>query len=150
MRHPRRARLAALLVLSALLLAACGGGDIDLPADEAAATTSTAGEDSASGSTTSDTAADAPSATVADGQEATINIAGFAFDPVDLTVAAGTAIKVTNSDAAAHTLTADAGAFDTGNLNAGESGSVTAEGSGAVPYHCEIHEYMKGTIRIEG
>lgn len=162
MRHHRRARLAALLALSALSLAACGGGDLDLPADEAAATTTTAdggdSADSPSGSTTSadgggdggGTGASGPSATVADGQEAAINIAGFAFDPVDLTVPAGTAITVTNSDAAAHTLTADDGAFDTGNLNEGQSGTVTPEGSGAIGYHCEIHEYMKGTIRIEG
>ena len=51
-----------------------------------------------------------------------------------------------NADSTTHTLTADKGAFDAGEIESGDSGSVVAKKPGTYKYHCEIHPDMKGTI----
>lgn len=77
-----------------------------------------------------------------------INIENFEFDPDKLTVKAGDTITVTNRDGAAHTLTADDGSFDTGDLQGDESSEITIDEPGKYSYLCEIHQYMKGTLRV--
>jgi len=78
-----------------------------------------------------------------------VAIAGFAFSPKDLTVTVGDTITWTNSDATAHTATADDGSFDTGTIGNGGSGSATFATAGTFPYHCKIHASMTGTITVE-
>jgi plastocyanin len=75
-------------------------------------------------------------------------IAGFAFHPASVTVAAGDTISWTNEDAAAHTVTADDGSFDTGTLDKGASGSHTFASAGTFAYHCTIHPTMHGTVTV--
>ena len=77
-----------------------------------------------------------------------VRIVGFAFEPERLDVPAGTTLDVVNEDDAAHTLTADDGSFDTGEIAGGEQGTVEIEGSGEIPYHCTIHDYMRGTVVV--
>lgn len=77
-----------------------------------------------------------------------VAIEGFAFDPADLTVDAGTELQVVNRDSAAHTLTAKDGSFDTGKLGADETGKVVLEKAGEYEFFCEIHQYMRGTITV--
>jgi hypothetical protein len=78
-----------------------------------------------------------------------VAIAGFAFAPKDVTVTVGDTITWTNSDATAHTATADNGSFDTGTIGANGTGTATFSTAGSFPYHCKIHSSMTGTITVE-
>ncbi|MGH2562728.1 MAG: cupredoxin domain-containing protein [Thermomicrobiales bacterium] len=77
-----------------------------------------------------------------------IQIRDFAFDPLALEISVGTTVNWTNNDAAAHAGTADGGAFDTGRLDEGQSGSVTFDEPGTFAYHCDFHPEMVGTIVV--
>lgn len=77
-----------------------------------------------------------------------IEIRNFAFAPPTLQVPAGAKITVTNTDSAVHTVTADDGSFDSGNVDGGGTREITAPSAGEVRYKCTIHQYMTGVIRI--
>ena len=78
----------------------------------------------------------------------TVDIKNFSFSPNLITVKTGTPITVINDDNTTHTFTANNGAFDTGDLNSGQRGSVTVARAGTFAYHCEIHPFMKATLRV--
>ena len=122
-RPGRRARAGAVgaAVGLSFVVGACGGGS--------------------DGSTTA-----AAATTAGDGKSLTIK--DFAFSPQPLEVPKGTVIKVTNDDDAAHTATADDSGFDTGTLAQGESKEITLSTTGDIAFHCNIHDYMKGVIRV--
>lgn len=82
-------------------------------------------------------------------ESATVSIEDFSFAPADLTVSQGDTVTVTNDDDVTHTLTADDGSFDTGELAKGST-TITVDEPGSYTYHCEIHTYMKGTIEVTG
>ena len=131
--HARRAVAAAAVLVA--LLSACGdsGGS-----DAAPRSSSTTTEATTSGSSRSP-----------GGDE--VSIEGFAFDPDDLEVEAGTTVTFTNADPDEHTATADDDAptaFDTGDIESDGTAEVTFDEPGDYSYHCSIHEYMKGTIRV--
>ena len=77
----------------------------------------------------------------------TVTIKNFKFSPSPLKVKAGTKVTVKNADSTTHTFTADKGAFDTGDIDSGSSAAVTIKKPGTYAYHCEIHSFMKGTIK---
>jgi len=77
-----------------------------------------------------------------------VAISGSSFSPANVTVTVGDTVTWTNSDQLSHTATADAGAFDTGALGNGQSGSATFATAGSFPYHCSIHPDMTGTITV--
>lgn len=122
------AGLRAGLAVGVLALGACGGSS---DSDE----TTTSGDAATSG----DTAASGD----------TIVIENFKFSPTPLSAKAGATITVENKDGVPHTLTADDKSVDTGNIEGKASGSVVVPQSGTVAYHCEVHDYMKGVIRVE-
>ena len=76
-------------------------------------------------------------------------MAEFAFNPDKLTVKAGTAVEIKNTQGVAHTFTADDGSFDL-ELDPNGGGSHTFTAAGSFPYHCSIHLSMKGTVTVEG
>lgn len=78
----------------------------------------------------------------------TLAVKNFAFQPATLEVPAGAVVTVRNEDGAAHTATADEGSFDTGNVAGGATSTFTAPRRGEVPYKCDIHQYMRGVIRV--
>jgi plastocyanin len=78
-----------------------------------------------------------------------VAISGFAFSPREITVTVGDTITWTNSDAQAHTATADDGSFDTGTIGNNASGSATFTTAGTFPYHSAIHSSMTGTITVQ-
>ena len=98
-------------------------------------------------STTVATSAIAGGAAVPAAKKPVITIKDFEFKPSPLTVKAGTKIKVKNADSTTHTFTANKGAFDTGHIDSGSSATVTVKKPGTYVYHCEIHDFMKGTIK---
>lgn len=131
--HRLRALVALLFVL--LLVAAACGDDDDT--------------DTAAGSDTT-TATTEPTGTTAaeGGGESGITIAGFQFQVPD-SVAAGSTVEVANTDSAPHTVTADDGAFDSGQVDADSGGSFTAPSeAGTYAFHCEVHPNMKGELVV--
>jgi len=79
-----------------------------------------------------------------------VRIAGFAFAPDSRSVKVGDSVTWTNQDGATHTVTADDGAFDSGNLAGGKSFSFTFDEAGTFAYHCNIHRRMTGTVTVTG
>ena len=72
-----------------------------------------------------------------------------AFDPATVTIKAGESVTWTNEDPMNHTVTADNGEFDSGNLGQGATFSFTFDKAGTYPYHCSIHPTMKGTVVVQ-
>ena len=81
---------------------------------------------------------------------ATITIHSFTFGPAVLNVKAGTVVTVKNTDDTDHTVTALDGSFDTGPIHGGKSATFTVTKAGTVKFHCNIHNYMTGTIHATG
>ena len=102
-----------------------------------------------SGSTTSSGPASTAAAPAAAESTGMIDIADFKYMPAAVTVSAGTKVTWTNSDDAAHTATADDDSFDTGDLDQGDSKTVTLDEPGTYSYFCRFHPFMKATIEVE-
>ena len=119
-------RSLVLVLTSTLLFAACGGSADD-PADPAP-TESSAVEPTEGG--------------------AAVTVKLFAFDPDTLEVDTGTTVTWTNEDDIEHTATADEGAFDGDLDGAGSEFSFTFEKAGTFTYRCDIHDGMRGEIRV--
>ncbi len=77
-----------------------------------------------------------------------VTIADFVFSPRTLTINVGDRVTWTNTDSVAHTATATSGAFDTGNIEPGDSASVRFTVPGTYRYTCTPHPTMTGTIRV--
>ncbi len=86
-------------------------------------------------------------ATTPRAKSATVSIKNLAFSPKTLPVKAGAKVRVKNKDGTAHTFTANKGAFDTGDIDGGSSATITVKKPGTYAYHCNIHTFMKGTIK---
>jgi plastocyanin len=79
-----------------------------------------------------------------------VAISGQSYSPASVTVSVGDTVTWTNSDAMAHTATADDASWDTGNIGgSGGTGAVTFATAGTFPYHCDIHPQMTGTVTVE-
>lgn len=97
------------------------------------------------------TSTSGPARAVGVGSANEIAIAGFAFAPSTVEVAAGTTVVWTNRDGAAHTV-ADAGAVfeESADLQNGDAFEFTYAEAGRYPYFCGIHQYMRGEIVVRG
>ncbi|HYO29763.1 MAG TPA: ScyD/ScyE family protein, partial [Thermomicrobiales bacterium] len=89
-----------------------------------------------------------PASGAASGTTTQVTIQNFAFDPATVEIAVGDAVEWTNEDAVAHTATADDKAFDSGNLNTGQTYTHTFEAAGSYDYICSYHPFMKGTVTV--
>jgi plastocyanin len=78
-----------------------------------------------------------------------ISIRNMAFSPATFTVNMGTTVTWVNDDAAAHTVTADNGSFDSGAIQPGAKFSHTFSTAGNYGYHCTIHAGMTGTVIVK-
>jgi plastocyanin len=123
--------LAAAAAAALLLTTAAGCGDDDEANGVVGAPTDTAPGDDA----------DPPA------PEADLTISGsqFQLSPVE----AGSEITVANQDGIPHTLTADDGGFDTGQISGGGTATFSApDEAGEHPVHCEIHPTMTATLEV--
>ena len=82
---------------------------------------------------------------VANSQNLTTN----AYNPNPVTIARGGTVTWVNNDTIPHTSTSDSGAWNSGNLAAGASFSMTFPNSGSYPYHCTLHPGMVGTVTVQ-
>jgi amicyanin len=127
----------ALLVIGALVLAACGaaggksgGGDGNMAGMNMAAPPV-----AKVGSTT-------PVASNA------VQIKKFAFSPATVTVKAGSTVVWTNSDPVQHDITFDSGGIASSVLNHNDTFSHTFQAAGTYHYICSIHPFMHGTVIV--
>jgi plastocyanin len=72
------------------------------------------------------------------GQSA-VDVVDNQFTPSQLTVQVGTEVVWTSDGQDPHTVTADDGSFDSGNLESGDTFSTTFDESGSFAYYCQIH-----------
>jgi len=74
------------------------------------------------------------------------------FQPVGMTVPAGTTVQWRNDGVLPHTVTSDPGAartFDSGILRTGGTYSLTFDAPGSFAYHCDVHPEMTGAVVVE-
>jgi plastocyanin len=79
---------------------------------------------------------------------ATVSIKNMAFNPASLSVTAGATVTWTNSDTTIHTVTADDGSFNSGNIAIGATYSRVFNTAGTFSYHCMIHPEMTGKVMV--
>jgi plastocyanin len=77
-----------------------------------------------------------------------VSIKNFAFSISSLSVKSGTTVTWTNNDATTHTVTADDGSFDSGNIAPGATFMHTFSTAGTIAYHCSIHTTMKAKVVV--
>jgi plastocyanin len=132
----RATRIATLIAVAALALAACSSSSTAAPAAATAAPPA---------------ASAAPAASSAGGGAAAgaVTIQNFAFAPASLEVAVGTTVTWTNQDSASHTVTADDNSFKSDPLGTGATFTHTFTTAGTFTYHCSIHQSMKATITVK-
>ena len=79
---------------------------------------------------------------------AQITIKDFSFT-VAGSVTAGSTVTVKNDGPSTHTVTADKGEFNTGNVDGGSTMTFTAPSKpGDYAFHCSIHPTMKATLKV--
>jgi plastocyanin len=78
-------------------------------------------------------------ATGAAAQDATVSALDDLFRPEVLRVEVGATVTWSNDGRNPHTVEADGGSFDSGNLEPGDTFSVTLAEAGVVPYFCRYH-----------
>ncbi len=87
-------------------------------------------------------------------EPSTTNAATWKFDPSTANARVGATVTWSNSGGAAHTVTANNGEFDSGDLGApfrsrpGGIFSWTPTAAGSFPYFCTYHPWMTGTITV--
>jgi plastocyanin len=74
-----------------------------------------------------------------DSQEMSIEVVDSAYQPGEITIAPGTTVVWTQTGSLPHTVTADDGSFDSGDMSSGDTFSFTFEEEGTYPYYCEYH-----------
>jgi plastocyanin len=92
-------------------------------------------------------------ASAQDAGGASVSVLDNLFSPASLQLAAGDTLTWSFDGAAAHTVTADGGAFDSGTLNQGDGFSMMFDTPGTYAYYCNFHGApggvgMSGTITV--
>jgi nitrite reductase (NO-forming) len=73
---------------------------------------------------------------------------GYSPAVVHLVIGVNNTVTWTNFDSIPHTVTSTTNAFDSGNINAGESFTYTFATAGTYQYYCVYHTWMKGTVVV--
>jgi plastocyanin len=137
----------SLVVCVAAASLAAGALLLDAGDDSPAAAPASSAAPAAGGGYGSSGTAPAAGGDAASGGATPLEISGFQFASVD--VDAGGQVAVSNRDSAPHTVTADDGSFDSGQVDGGSSTALAAPGApGTYEFHCEIHPDMSGTLTV--
>ena len=83
------------------------------------------------------------------GKDHKVSIKDVKFAPKELKVKKGDTVTWTNSDERDHTVTADDGSFNSGNIGDRDTFRHKFEKAGKFKYHCEYYPRMKATIVVE-
>jgi plastocyanin len=77
-----------------------------------------------------------------------INVLFQEFSPAQIDALPGDAITWSNISERTHTVTADDGTFDSGEVSSGGTFAITSAQPGVYAYHCRIHAGMNGEIDV--
>lgn len=132
-----------LLVLLALTVAGCTGGE---PTSATPAPTPAATATPVAPTTRTPTATPTPAAPPVTSVD--VAIRDFSFQPADVSVALGTEVVWTNADQSGHTVTAEDGSFNSGNLRAQGTFVRRFDATGTFAYRCAFHPDMTGTVTV--
>jgi plastocyanin len=78
-----------------------------------------------------------------------VTIDNFTFNPVEITVPAGSRVVWTNRDDIPHTVVSDDKAFKSKVLDTDEKFSFTFTKPGTYPYFCSVHPKMTGKVVVQ-
>ena len=92
-------------------------------------------------------AAVVPASARADGT-ASVNVLFQSFSPSRVDLLPGETVAWTNQSERLHTLTANDGSFDSGELAGGRTFSHRFAGAGSYAYHCRLHPGMVGSVDV--
>ncbi len=90
----------------------------------------------------------APPAVAATGDTVDVAIEAYAFRPNRIVIPRGTAVRFTNRDRLAHTVTENGDGLDSGEIPPGESRRLVFDRPGPHPFHCPPHPFMTGTVEV--
>jgi len=82
------------------------------------------------------------------GEGAAVAMKAVAFVPSRIEITAGTTVTWTNNDPLVHTVTADDGSFDSGQIEPTKTFSRTFTQPGEYAVHCTPHPFMKAVIVV--
>lgn len=151
MKFKRRYLIAALIVL-AVLVSACQTVDPTAepvqvepsltPAPETEAPETEATKTEAAETDSEET--ESPRATqvqdqAGGGAERMVEVLDSEFGPEEIIIQPGTTVVWNQTGSISHTVTADQGLFDSGNMEKGDTFSFTFEEEGTYPYYCVYH-----------
>jgi plastocyanin len=78
-----------------------------------------------------------------------VQVQDFSFSPTPLTLPQGTSVSWHNDGPANHTSTSDIGLWTTTPLTAGATSTAKVfKAAGVYAYHCMIHPFMHGKVRV--
>jgi plastocyanin len=86
---------------------------------------------------------------VTDERLVTVDVVDNDFEPKHLTVRAGAEITWDFKGRAAHDVTEDRGAFESGTLGRGDEFIMTFDEPGTYYYYCTLHHSMQGTVVVQ-
>jgi plastocyanin len=78
----------------------------------------------------------------------TVSIENMSYNPGTVTVKAGSTVSWINNDMVDHTVTANDGSFDSGDMKAGSTFTHTFPTTGTFAYHCTFHANMKASVVV--
>jgi plastocyanin len=78
-----------------------------------------------------------------------VQVQDFSFSPTPVTVSEGTPVSWHNDGPSNHTSTSDVGLWTTTTLIAGATSTAKVfKAAGVYAYHCKIHPFMHGKVRV--
>jgi plastocyanin len=80
----------------------------------------------------------------------TIRITSAGFTPAEANTVAGNTVSWVNEDQQVHTVSANDGSFNSGDIAPGGTFAHKPGTIGDYPYHCDHHEQEKGLIAVKG
>ena len=102
--------------------------------------------------TTHSTSGQAPSSvsvSIIPGAGANTSSKGFSPATVTVVVGVNNTVVWTNNDTSPHTVTANDGSFESGNMAPGQTYSFTFTTPGTYAYHCQYHPWMVATVIVK-
>jgi len=75
---------------------------------------------------------------------ATVNTNDNTFDKTEVDIPAGSTVVWNNGNVNTHTVTADDGSFDSGDVSTGQQFSMEFDAPGTYPYYCQYHGDVGG------
>jgi plastocyanin len=86
----------------------------------------------------------------ASAKDVKVSMSKLKFNPSVVTVAPGDTVIWTNDDDRGHTIVADDGSFNSGEIGLGVAWRQKFTTAGEVAYHCDHHPRMRGKVQVSG